>query len=188
MGESPNQQAFQLSLNASLKIDFQGSRVTSDGGLILVRELDERLGFGELIEQHLTDLRRRKNTQFPFADSLRQSVYSRLAGYEDLNDAERLSQDPTFRLVGSEKNWNRGTALTSRLQTFETWMLGRGGELRRTGAAQPGTDREGGSSGLRLPDDLGPGLDQGAGLRRVGAKCLQRVLRVHLFSPSAAPQ
>ena len=50
MGESPNE-PFQLSFNASLKIDFQGSRVTSDGGLILVRELDERLGFGALIEQ-----------------------------------------------------------------------------------------------------------------------------------------
>jgi len=59
------------SFNASLKVDFQGSRVTSDGGLILVRELDERLGFGELIEQHLTDLRRAKNTRFPFADLLR---------------------------------------------------------------------------------------------------------------------
>src|SRR5580658_3216741 len=81
VGESPNQ-PFQLSFNASLKIDFQGSRVTSDGGLILVRELDERLGFGELIEEHLKDSRRGNNTQFPFADLLRQSVYSRLAGYE----------------------------------------------------------------------------------------------------------
>ena len=54
---------------------------------------------------------------------LRQSVYSRLAGYEDVNDAERLSQDPTFRLIGSEKTWERGAALTSRLQTFETEML-----------------------------------------------------------------
>ncbi len=70
MGEIQNQ-PFQLSFNASLKIDFQGSRVTSDGGLVLVRELDE--GFGELIEQHLTDSRRGKNTQFPFADLLRQS-------------------------------------------------------------------------------------------------------------------
>jgi DDE family transposase len=122
VGESPSQ-PFQLSFSASLKIDFQGSRVTSDGGLILVRELDERLGFGELIGQHLTDCRRGKNTQFPFADLLRQSVYSRLAGYEDLNDAQRLSQDPSFRLIGSEKNWDRGAALTSRLQTFETEML-----------------------------------------------------------------
>jgi hypothetical protein len=54
MGEKQNG-PFQLSFNASLKIDFQGSRITSDGGLVLVRELDERLGFGELIAQHLTD-------------------------------------------------------------------------------------------------------------------------------------
>src|SRR5215470_2404490 len=36
---------------------------------------------------------------------------------------ERLSQDPAFRLIGSEKVWDRGVALTSRLQTFETEML-----------------------------------------------------------------
>ncbi len=77
--------------NPCLKVDFQGSRVTSDGALILVCELDERPGFGELIEQHLTGPRRGNNTQFPLADLLRQSVYGRLAGYEDVNDAERLS-------------------------------------------------------------------------------------------------
>ena len=67
MGETQNQ-PFQLSFNTSLKIDFPGSRVTSDGGLILVRELVERLGFGVLIHQHLSDSRRGKNTQFPFVD------------------------------------------------------------------------------------------------------------------------
>jgi hypothetical protein len=50
MGEIQNQ-PFQLSFNAFLKIDFQGSCVASDGGLVLVRELDERRAFGELIEQ-----------------------------------------------------------------------------------------------------------------------------------------
>jgi hypothetical protein len=122
MGEKQNQ-PFQLSFNASLKVDFQGSRVTSDGGLILVRELDEKLGIGSLIDHHLVDRRQGKNTQLPLADLLRQSVYSRLAGYEDVNDAERLAQDPTFRLIGSEKIWERGAALTSRLQSFETDML-----------------------------------------------------------------
>ena len=121
MGETQNR-PFQLSFNSSLKVDFQGSRVTSDGGLVLVRELDERLGFGELIARHLADPRG-KNSQLPLADLLRQSVYSRLAGYEDLNDAERLSQDPTFRLIGSRKIWERGAALTSRLQSFETELL-----------------------------------------------------------------
>jgi hypothetical protein len=123
VGEKPNQ-PFQFLFNASLKVDFQGSRVTSNGGLILVRELDERLGLSELIDQHLTDSRG-KNTQLPLADLLRQSVYSRLAGYEDVNDAECLSQDPTLRLIGSEKIWERGAALTSRLQSFETEVLAR---------------------------------------------------------------
>jgi hypothetical protein len=105
-----------------LRVDFQGSRVTSEGGLILIRELDERLGFGELVEQYLTDSRAR-NARLPFADLLRQSACSRLAGYDDLNDAERLSRDPTFRLIGPEKIRDGGAALTSRLQTFETEML-----------------------------------------------------------------
>ena len=121
MGEQQNQ-PFQLSFNPSLRVDFQGSRVTSDGGLLLVRELDERLGLSELIAEHLTDSRG-KNTQLPMSDLLRQAVYSRLAGYEDVNDAERLAQDPTFRLMGSERIWERGVALTSRLQSFETELL-----------------------------------------------------------------
>src|SRR5208282_4992860 len=93
VGET-QKQPFQLSFNNSLRVQFQGARVTSDGGLILVRELDERLGLSALMQQHLTDSRRGKNTQLPLADLLRQSIYSRLAGYEDVNDAERLSQDP----------------------------------------------------------------------------------------------
>jgi len=121
VGDS-QKQPFQLSFNRFLRVAFQGSKVTSNGGLILVRELDERLGFGELIDEHLTDSRA-NNARFSFADLLRQSVHSRLAGYEDVNDAERLCQDPTFRLIGSEKIWDRGAALTSRLQTFETDIL-----------------------------------------------------------------
>jgi hypothetical protein len=106
VGESQNQ-PFQLSLNRFLRIDFQGSRVTSNGGLLLVREPDERLGLTELIQNHLVDSRTRRNTQFPLADLFRQSAYSGLAGYEDLSDATQLTSDPTFRLVGSEKVWDR---------------------------------------------------------------------------------
>ena len=68
MGERQNG-PFQFSFNPSLKVDLQGSRVASDGGLILVRELDERLGLGEFIEQHLTDSRG-KNTRLSLADLL----------------------------------------------------------------------------------------------------------------------
>ena len=65
MGEKQNG-PFHLTFNASLKVDFQGSRVASDGGLILIRELDERLGLGDLIVEHLSDARRGKTLNFPW--------------------------------------------------------------------------------------------------------------------------
>ena len=71
MGEG-EKQGFQLSFNRFLRVAFQGSRVTSNGGVLLVRELDERLGLGDLIAQHLIDSRA-ENTRLPFADLLRQS-------------------------------------------------------------------------------------------------------------------
>jgi hypothetical protein len=61
--------------------------------------LDERLGLDALIERHLTDPRIGHNRKFPLADLFRQAIYSRLAGYEDTNDAERLAEDPTFRML-----------------------------------------------------------------------------------------
>ena len=125
MGELRHE-AFQFTFNGFLKVAFQGSRITSDAGLLLVRELDERLGLATLIAEHLSDSRQGLNTQFSLADLLRQSVYSRLAGYEDLNDAVRVSADPTFRLIGSPKLWDRGGALTSTLHWFdETELLTR---------------------------------------------------------------
>ena len=114
---------FQFTFNGFLKVAFQGSRVTSDAGLILVRELDERLGLDAIITEHLRDSRQGLNTQFRLPDLLRQSVYSRLAGYEDLNDAVRLAADPAFRLIGSPKRWDRSAALTSTLHWFETELL-----------------------------------------------------------------
>ena len=81
------------------------------------------MGLETLIAEHLSDSRQGLNTQFTLADLLRQSVYSRLAGYEDLNDAVRVSADPTFRLIGSPTLWDRGAALTSTLHWFETDLL-----------------------------------------------------------------
>ena len=62
---------FQFTFNGFLKVAFQGSRVTSDAGLILVRELDERLGLQAIITAHLRDSRQGLNTQFRLPDLLR---------------------------------------------------------------------------------------------------------------------
>ena len=120
MGER-QEQPFELSFNGRLKVDFQGSRVTSDGGLLLVRELDERLGFGELIERHLTD-GRGKNTQLPLTDLAAVGMQP-AGGLRGCQRRRAALPGPAFRLIGSEKVLERGAALTSRLQSFETELL-----------------------------------------------------------------
>ena len=67
MGELQHE-AFQFAFNGFLKVAFQGSRVTSDAGLLLVRELDERLGLEALISEYLNDSRQGLNTQFSLAE------------------------------------------------------------------------------------------------------------------------
>ncbi len=113
----------RLVFNPQLRVEFRGATVTSDAGLLLPRELEERLGLSTLIERHLTDPRTGYNRQFPLLDLLRQSIYSRLAGYEDTNDAERLAQDPTFRMLASRERRETSVALTSTLHWFETDVL-----------------------------------------------------------------
>ena len=113
----------RLSFNPQLRVEFRGATVTSDAGLLLPRELDERLGLSALIDRHLIDPRTGRNARFPLADLFRQSIYSRLAGYEDTNDAERLAEDPTFRMLASRDRRDTSVALTSTLHWFETDVL-----------------------------------------------------------------
>ncbi len=113
----------RLSFNPQLRIEFRGATVTSDAGLLLPRELDERLGLSAVIERHLADPRTGRNRQFPLSDLFRQSIYSRPAGYEDTNDAERLAEDPAFRMLASRERRETSVALTSTLHWFETDVL-----------------------------------------------------------------
>src|SRR2546425_12913775 len=113
----------RLSFNPQLRVEFRGVTVTSDAGLLLPRELDERLGLNMLIERHPADPRTGHNRQFPLRDLFRQSVYSRLAGYKDTNDAERLADDPTFRMLASRERRATSVALTSTLHWLETDVL-----------------------------------------------------------------
>src|SRR5438093_7172796 len=113
----------RLSFNPHLRVEFRGATVTSDAGLLLPRELDEHLGLNTLIERHLVDPRTGRNRPFPLPDLFRQSIYSRLAGYEDTNDAERLAEDPTFRMLASRDRREASIALTSTLHWFETDVL-----------------------------------------------------------------
>ena len=82
-----------------LKLEFHGSRVTSDAGLLAYRELDDALGLTALAGGVLADSRTGRNGWHGIVGLLRQSVYGRLAGYEDVNDADRLGRDPAMRWI-----------------------------------------------------------------------------------------
>ena len=106
-----------------LKLEFHGSRITSDAGLLAYRELDDALGLTALASEVLADGRTGKNGWHGLIGLLRQSVYGRLAGYEDVNDADRLGRDPAMRWIVGGKAVERGGASTSQMGRFETELL-----------------------------------------------------------------
>src|SRR5229473_3530522 len=117
--------ALRLDFDRRLMLQFRGSRITSDAGLLPYRELDDTLGLTDTGADTLADARTGKNGRHRLAGLLRQSVFGRLAGYEDVNDADRLCRDPAMRwVVGGGAPMGRA-ASASQMGRFETEWLAR---------------------------------------------------------------
>ena len=86
-GESKDE-ALKLDFDRRVMLQFRGSVVTSDAGLLAYRELDDALGLSTMAGETLADARTGKNERHALVGLLRQSVFGRLAGYEDVNDRE----------------------------------------------------------------------------------------------------
>ena len=95
------------------------------------------------MNRHLNDSWRGKNIRLPLADLLRQSIYSGLAGYEDVNDAVRLRQDPRFRRIDSRKTWGAESGLDLALGVVRGRSADARREFCRAGRAQPGFAQHG---------------------------------------------
>ena len=105
--------ALRVQFDGKLRLEFHGAKITSDAGLLPFRELDEAFSLSENASAVLPDPRHRKNMQHTMLAMPRQSVYGRLAGYEDVNVANRLRIDPAMRRVvggrATEKHWSLTT-------------------------------------------------------------------------------
>src|ERR671916_1550907 len=113
----------RLGFDRRLKLEFHGSRVTSDAGQLALRELDDALGLTELSGQALSDTRTGRNGRHTLTAQLRQAIFGRLAGYEDVNDADRLAPDPAMRWVVGGRAVTETAASTSQMGRFETEVL-----------------------------------------------------------------
>ena len=122
MGDSQND-TVRVDFDRKIKLEFHGSTVTSDAGFLAYREIDEALQLTSTAATGLHDTRTRQNTQHRLLALLRQSIYSRLVGYEDVNDAERLCLDPALRAVVGGRAKVHTAASTSEMARFETETL-----------------------------------------------------------------
>ena len=105
----------RLQFNPKVRLEFHGSTITSDAGLLAFREFDDALGLTEIAEDYLQESRTGRNILHHLVPLLRQSIYSRLAGYDDTNDAVRLSQDPAMRVIVGWQGSERKGASTSEM-------------------------------------------------------------------------
>jgi hypothetical protein len=122
MGEA-RKDALKVGFDGSIRLEFHGATVSSDGGLLVYRDVDDSLGLTEPAGAALTDRRTGTNIRHTLTALLRQSIYSRLAGYDDLNDAERLAVDPVMRQVVGGRATKKQAAQTSQMARFETNVL-----------------------------------------------------------------
>jgi hypothetical protein len=99
-GESKSE-ALRFNFDRRLLLQFPGSVITSDGGLLACRELDDFRGLTASGGERLAEAHTGKNRRHQLVGLLRRSVVDRPAGYEHVNDAERLCHDPECRLIAS---------------------------------------------------------------------------------------
>ena len=113
----------RVNFDRRVRLEFCGTQISSDGGLLVMRELDDALGLSDLASAALRETRRGKNTVHRLDGLFRQSVFGRLAGYEDVNDADRLAADPVMRQVVGGRAVAAQAALASQMGRFETETL-----------------------------------------------------------------
>src|ERR1043165_5873123 len=83
----------------TVALDCDGGRLSSDAGLVLLKDINEQLGLTRALAAALSDASDARRIRFTPEDLLKQRIFQIAAGYEDANDANTLRHDPIFKLL-----------------------------------------------------------------------------------------
>ncbi len=109
----------------SVEADFSGGAITSDAGLLLVKQVDRRFGITEQFSRCFEDRRVAKRVEHSVEQLVAQRTYALVQGYEDLNDHEQLRHDPMFGVaVGKLKSRHARCAALAGKSTLNRLELG----------------------------------------------------------------
>jgi hypothetical protein len=117
---------FEGALTKPTVVRFDGEAQSSDGGLVLLRAADERLGLTERLAASLVDERQAKKVLHSFREMFQQRVFAIAAGYADCNDAGRVGRDPLLKeACGRRALSGEDLASQPTLSRFENSVTGR---------------------------------------------------------------
>lgn len=102
MTDCPQQLTFDFHRRQAVVADFHGGLISSDAGLLPIRQLDQRLGWTAAVADVLADGRQASKVRHELPVILRQRLFGLIAGYEDANDHSRLRHDPVLQTVAAE--------------------------------------------------------------------------------------
>jgi hypothetical protein len=98
MGEA-QEWLFEPTFNRSIKVRRKDQRLTSDAGVLLLREADHRLGLVESLAQRMTDPRDPDRIRYTLIELLRERLYALAQGYRAQDDLDRLAHDPALKMA-----------------------------------------------------------------------------------------
>jgi hypothetical protein len=111
-----------LSFQPKIVVDFNGGQITSDSGLLLLRQFDEQLALTKRLRGLCNDRRHPGFIEHHTHEMLRQRIYQIAAGYEDCDDADTLRNDPTFQTIVGKADPLASEPTLSRLENHADWQ------------------------------------------------------------------
>src|SRR6059058_5304970 len=187
-----NQSQFEFEAHFSRRVvaEFSGERLTTEGGALLLRAADRKMGLLRRVVRCFRDARDPQRIEHELSEMLAQRIYGLALGYEDLNDHEQLRNDPLLGVLAGKKDLGEPLAGKSTLNRLELTPVGftlRGTLqqdqlLSRSARRTAGRPFSGSAPASAARDRAGPGRHRHAAARTAGSAFFSRLLRTLLLS------